>query len=349
MKIFKKTQTKYNVFLDVFPEDIDDIYELYRIIDAKDTVKTVTQRSIPGEGGKSKIRVTLLLEVEVEAVTVDLAVGILFIKGKILNETEYTKTGTFHTLEISVNQRMSLKKDHLSVASIKMLESLTLENKASMGYFICRKDGYSLLLATEYTLRRVPLPDKVKSKDKLFKQILSYLKSNLTVFAIIGPDKEVDDYFRQQPQLKNLVVFIKKQVATSNTHKGDTEEIDAIFKTPDLLRKLKGIKKGNELLALNNYYRLEDTGTKGIAVGLKEVMCACENYITKTIIISDGLIKSEIPKERMAAEEIIKLSKQTNAEVNIISQYTSEGDKIKGRGGVVAILTQPIDISTLLE
>ncbi|KAI5147455.1 protein pelota [Nematocida ausubeli] len=349
MKIFKKSQTKCNVFLDILPEDIDDIYELYRIIDEKDIVKSMTQRSIPGEGGKAKIRVTLLLEVEVEKVTVDLAVGILFVKGKILNETEYTKTGTFHTLEIPVNQRMSLKKDYLSAAAIKMLEGLTLENKASMAYLICRKEGYSLLLATEYTMRRVPLPEKVKSKDKLFKNVLSHLKGNLTAFAIVGPEKEVDDYFKQQPQLKNLVVFIKKSVSSGNTHKGDMEEIDEIFKSPELLKKLKGAKKGNELLAQNNYYRLEDVGTKGIAMGVKEVTCACENYMVKTIIISDGLIKSESPAEREAAEEILKLSKQTNAEINIVSQYTNEGEKIKDRGGVVAILTQPICMSMLLE
>lgn len=348
MKIFKQNRIKTNVFLDVLPEDIDDIYELYRIIEANDTVKTVTQRNVAAEGGKTKMRVTLLLEVSVQNVTVDLTVGILFIKGKILNETDYTKTGTFHTLDIPVHQRMSLKKDYLSSASIKMLEGLTHENKAHMAYLICRKEGYSFLLATEHTLRRVPLPEKTKTREKTLKQILPYLKENLTVFAILGPEKEVEEYFKQQKHLKDRVVFIKKTVTSANTHKGDSEEIEVIFKTPDLLRKLKGIRKGNELAALNSYYRLEETTGKGIAVGVKEVMCACENYIVKTIIISDGLIKSESPKEREAAEEILKLAKQTNSEINIISQYTAEGEKIKERGGIVAILMQPIQISQLL-
>ncbi|KAH9386943.1 protein pelota [Nematocida major] len=338
-------QTKWSVFLDVLPEDVDDIYEMYRIIEENDRVKTVTHRSVVE--GKSKTRVTLLLEVEVEKVSVDLAAGILFVKGKILTETEHTKVGSFHTLEVPVHQRVSLTKEHISSASLKVLEGLTIENKATISYLICRKEGYSFLLGTEYTLRRVGLPEKVKSREKLFQQVLSHLKGNITAFVIVSPEKEAEEFFRRQKDLKDRVVFIKKAVNSPNTHRGDTAEIEGIYKSPDLLRKLKGVRKGNDLLALNSFYRLEETSTKGIAVGVKEVKCACENYLAKTLILSDGLIKSDLPEERKEAEEIMKLARQGNSEVCIISQYTMEGERLKERGGAVAILTQPVDISSL--
>ncbi|KAI5190028.1 protein pelota [Nematocida minor] len=348
MKIYKKDQTKYNVFLDLLPEDIDDIYELYRIIDSQDRVKTLTQRNISAESGKTKIRMSLVLEIEVENVTVDLSVGMLFIKGKILNETEYTKVGSFHTLEVCVNQRMSLKKDHLSSSSIKMLEEMTIENKATMAYLVCRKEGYSLVLTTDHTTKRIPLLEKSKQKEKVFKQILAHLKDSLTVFVILGGDRDAEEYFKKQKELKNKIVVIKKTVTSANTHKGDCAEIEHIYKTPDLLAKLKGLKKGNEIAALYNYFMLEDSYVSKTAVGMKETEWAAENFVVKTLIVVDCAIKSECPDTRKKIESIITLSKKSNAEIHIISQYTPNGDKIKDKGGIVAILTQPMEIQSML-
>lgn len=346
MKIYKKDQTKCNVFLDILPEDIDDIYELYRIIDVNDTVKTLTHRSIPGDGGRAKGRVSLVLEVTVEKVTVDLCVGILFVKGQIMNETDYTKVGSFHTLEVGVNQRMSLRKDYLSAGSIKMLGDMTIENKASMGYLICRKEGYSLVLTTEYTTKRIPLVEK--GKEKTFKKVLTHLKNNLTVFVVVGTDKDAEEYFKKQKDLNNKVVCIGKSVTSPHTHKGDCTEIETIYRTPELLRKLKGLKKGNEIFALCEYFMLENTNTHRTVLGIKETLCAAENYIVKVLIVTDCAVKSDSPETRKEIEEIINLVKKGNSEIHIVSQYTSDGEKIKNRGGVVAILSQPTDIASLL-
>ncbi|KAI5191368.1 protein pelota [Nematocida sp. AWRm77] len=352
MRVFARKCNKQETFLDVTPEDIDDIYALYRVVEAKDKVKSYTSRTVLGDDTKAKSRVSLLLEIQVEDVSVDLAVGILFLKGKILNETKYTKVGSFHTLEIPVHQRVSITKEEASFSVIEMLRELTLENKAETAYVLCRKDTYAVVLSSQYTTKRVSTVPREKNKggrEKVVQQILRSVKDGVLLLVVIGEDKEFSELFKKAPHLKNKTLFIKKAVTAENTYKGDGETLDVILKMPDMLRQMAAMKYGKEVLATNEFFAKEEASLKGTSTGQKEVLCAAENYLIKKLILVDACVKSSDPKEREGIEHMVSLAKQCNAEVFILSQHTPSGEKVLLRGGVVAILSQPVLITDLME
>lgn len=352
MRVLARRCNKQETFLDVVPEDIDDIYALYRVVEVKDKVKSYTSRTVVGDDNKTKSRVSLLLEIQVEDTSVDLAAGILFIKGRILNETKYTKVGSFHTLDVPVHQRMSMTKELTSASVVEMLRELTLENKAETAYLLCRKDAYALVLSSQYTTKRAATVPKEKNRggrEKVVQQLLKSVKESVRLLIVIGEDKELVELFRKAPHLKNKILFVKKAVVTDNTYKGDSESLEALLGMPDVLRQMSAMKYGKELLAANEFFTRERASLKGTSTGQKEVLCAAENYLIKKLIAVDALIKSPSPEERERAAQIISLAKQSNAEIFILSQHTPTGEQIRLRGGVVALLTQPVLITDLME
>lgn len=353
MKILKKGGTKYEVFLDVIPEDIDDIYALYRVIETGDKIKSVTTRSICTDDNKNKSRVSLILEICVENVSVDLNVGILFIKGKILNETKHTKVGTFHTIDIPVHQRIFLTKESITAGAVAMLSELTLENKADIGYVLCRKETYSLILSSIYTVKRIFSCAKEKKKtgkEKTVKQIAEKIKEGVKMLVVVGEDKEIVEILQKSlSSLKSSILFMKQMVISDNTSKGDSDTIAGILRQPDVLKRIESIKYRKEILAANEYLVKEEKSSKGISTGQKETLYAAENYLIKKLIVVDVSIKSASVEERETVSQIIDLAKRGNADVYILSQHTPLGETLLQRGGVASILSQPMRISDIMQ
>ncbi|KAI5172792.1 protein pelota [Nematocida sp. LUAm3] len=354
MKILKKSILKASVYLEMIPEDIDDIYAMYRIVEPKDKVKSISSRSIPAETTKSKSRVSLLLEVLVESVTVDLDVGILFVKGKIMNETQHTKVGTYHTIDIPVNHRFSVEKQNISPITLSMLQELTQENKAESAYLLCRKDTYSLILSSKYVTKRVFTFPKEKSKvkkEKSFISLSAYIKESVKLLVVAGDDKEIqeiEETLKKIQNLKKILLFIKKPINSENSYKGDQETIKLLISLPNVLRQMSAARYGKEIIATNSFFLQEEKKEKGTCTGQKETLCAAEHFLIKQLILVDSVIKSSSPEERERIEKIISLTKQGNAEILVLSEHTPAGEQVLSRGGAVAILTHPnIDLEHL--
>ncbi|OAG29483.1 protein pelota [Nematocida displodere] len=350
MKIYSKHCTKQGAFLDAIPEDADDIYALYRIVEKGDVVKTTTSRSTLASDNKTKIRVTLLLEVEAETTSVDLAAGILFVKGKILSETKYTKVGTFHTLDVPTTQRLSIAKSFVDTSAFMMIEQVTAEPKAETAYLLMRKDSYAVVVSTMYTTKRAGtfLIGKSKSaKEKVINTLLSTIKDAVKLLVVVGEDKETLEALKKHPKFKTKTLSIKKPVTSENTFKGDAETLETISKAPEIIAQMGALKYGKEIIAANEFFAKEESSSKGTCTGQKEALLAAEHFLIKKLVVVDTVIRSHDPEERERVSAILILSKQTNAEVHILSQHTPSGEKIFTRGGVVAILSSPISIEDL--
>ena len=84
-----------------------DVYNLYDMIEAGDTVRATSSRKVELESGK-QVRVTLQLEVCVEKVDVDLQGSALYVKGKVTNENEHVKVGSYHTIDLGLDTKFRL-------------------------------------------------------------------------------------------------------------------------------------------------------------------------------------------------------------------------------------------------
>lgn len=352
MKIVERAFTKEEAQIGVVPEDIDDIYALYQMVERGDKIKSATTRNVSAEEGKAKARVCLVLEVQADGITVDLAVGILFVKGKILNETNHTKIGTFHTLEIPVHQKVCIRKAKIADEEIRALESLTLGNKAETLYVICRKEGYALVLSSEYTTKRIAAVQKEKKKgqvEKTVQEIAKHAKASVKLVIVIGDEALVADQMKKMQEFKNKILFVKKAFTSENTSAGDAEAIRSAIRLPEVEKQMCSMRYGKEIAAANEFFTKEEGSLKGTSTGQKEVQCAAENYLVKKLIVVDACVKSKRPEERVRISEVLALVRKTGAEIHVLSQYTPLGEKILQRGGIVAILTQPVLIADFME
>ncbi|KAI5180423.1 protein pelota [Nematocida sp. AWRm80] len=332
MKIFKHIQDKKEAFLDLMAEDIDDIYEAYRIIEAGDHVKTITSRSIQLDNQKTKNRISLVLEVEAIEVTVDLTAGILFVKGKILNETKYTKLGSFHVLEVPVHQRFSIKKDSISLGAIEMLKNLNISHKAETAYLLCRSISYSLVLSSVYLSKQVLTSKRDKNKktqEKTLESISNKIPEGIKTLIVIGDDKNIAEALKRNPKLTKITFFINHTINTPSTLAGDKQIIFQLMSNPSILEKINSFKYNKEIYLINSLGLRHLNHQGKVCIGKKEAFYAAENYLLSTLILVDNYLKSAVPEERKEANELIELAKKCNAEIFIISEHTFHGQWVE--------------------
>ena len=125
------------------PDDADDIWTLYNLIEVGDRVESPTSRKVVvGESGSSDThkRITLVLAVDVEKSEVDLHNGILRVNGKNVKENQWVKLGSYHTIEIEVGNWVKIWKakwDRLSLQLVKNASNIS--GKFQVGAIILQK------------------------------------------------------------------------------------------------------------------------------------------------------------------------------------------------------------------
>src|SRR5512136_2349686 len=103
-------------FVKVVPDSPDDLWHLYNVIYKGDEVYAYTSRAIKTDQEysrpKSGERVSAFMGVTVESVSWDKFLGKLRVHGLICHAPDIIPTGAHHTLNISLNQPLTIvKKD----------------------------------------------------------------------------------------------------------------------------------------------------------------------------------------------------------------------------------------------
>ncbi|EAU29789.1 conserved hypothetical protein [Aspergillus terreus NIH2624] len=96
------------------PEEPEDMWHAYNLIRPGDllTAKAVRRVTSTQEtGSTSTSRVQLMLRIRVKNLDFDPQSSQLHVGGQILNETDYTKVGQHHTLDLELNRNFTLEKE----------------------------------------------------------------------------------------------------------------------------------------------------------------------------------------------------------------------------------------------
>ncbi|KAL4890778.1 eRF1 domain 1-domain-containing protein [Aspergillus ambiguus] len=96
------------------PEEPEDMWHAYNLIRPGDllTAKAVRRvTSTQDTGSTTTSRVQLMLRIRVKNLDFDPQSSQLHVGGQILNETEHTKVGQHHTLDLELNRNFTLEKE----------------------------------------------------------------------------------------------------------------------------------------------------------------------------------------------------------------------------------------------
>lgn len=145
----------------VVPQDKEDLWQLYNLIQKGDEVKLSTTRNVKigaaaataakggGSGGKA-LRLNLTLRLKVEDIDYTPADELLRVRGKTVDPHEHVPASSYHTADVQLGKALTLYKDEWDEVSYGLVVRLCLiEDKAEVGAVVLEEGVAHVCLVTD--------------------------------------------------------------------------------------------------------------------------------------------------------------------------------------------------------
>jgi protein pelota len=337
---FKKGKVKLRV------NDLDDLWYLSHIIDLGDFVKGKTTRKVKvGKEEKKAVKKTITLQIEVEKVEFHKYKDVLRIGGTVTEGPEDVPRGSHHTISLGEGNEFVLEKvkwltyqkGKLNEAAEKKYNFLICVMDREEAIFALSKQyGHNILLELKGDVARKR--KKVEVKKDFYNEIIQILESYEDRYKpesiiLASPAFFKDDLMKV---LKNKE--LKKKIVLATCGSVSENAIDEIFKKPELQNALKKSRIREEELLVEEL--LTEINKDSLAAyGFKEVSKAVGAGAVSKLLVGDYLIQELRRNDNY--EKLDKLMRQVDllkGEVHIISKDHEGGKKLKGLGGIGAVL-----------
>jgi len=329
----------------LIPENLDDIWHLYNLVDEKDLIRAVTFRTDEQKDDKIRSKKAekkrMKLGVRVSEVRFHEFSDRLRIHGII--EEGPQDLGSFHTLNITAEKMDSLtiikeewKPHHLQRIdeAVKQRDQVILtfvsldEETATIA--ILRQSGVQWIADID-SKRSGKMYESKDTENDYFGEILSVVKTNAkedSTIIIVGSGF-TKEHFIKHAREKESLLFKKSLVHGTGTAgmngvneaiktgvvKQITKENRVVFET-ELVEKLFEEIRKNDLAAY----------------GEKEVTDALKSGAVERLLLTDVLVRTQ------KGENLLRLAKNNNSDFTIINTVHDAGKKIDGIGGIAALL-----------
>ncbi len=331
--------------LKLVPENLDDIWHLYNIINKGDLVRALTYRTEEQKDDKIRSKKSekkkMKLGVRVSEVKFHEFSDRLRVHGTI--EEGPQDLGSFHTLNIDADKMESftiIKEEWKDYELERINEAVKLRNQEIITFVSLDEDDATIAVLrqsgvqfiTEISSKRSG--KMFESKDtnpEFFGEILSVVKTNKTkdsTLIIVGPGF-TKDHFLKFGKEKDFQIFEKCLV--HGTGQPGMNGINEAIKTGII----EQITKENRVVYETNLIEklFSEIKKDGLATyGHDEVKNALLNGAVDRLLITDTLIRKEV------GEELLMLAKQNKSEFTIINTMHEAGKKMDGIGGIGALL-----------
>jgi protein pelota len=330
----------------LMPENLDDIWHLYNIIDEDDLVRAVTfrtdeQSSDDKKRSKKSEKKRMKLGIRVTEVKFHKFSDRLRIHGTI--EEGPQDLGSFHTLNITADKMdaFSIIKDKWEYHHLKRMDEAVKESKQPIVTFVSLDDDSATIavlhqsgvqwIADIDSKRSGKMYEEKNDPNKYFAEILSVLENNMTEnsgLIVVGPGF-TREHFVKYGREKTPELFKNCHMCT--TGHCDMNGVQEAIKTG----VVKQITKENRVVFETEQIEkvFEEIKKNGLAAyGFDEVKNILINGASERVLITDTLVRTK------KGEEILRLAKENNSEFTIINTMHDAGKKIEGIGGVAALL-----------
>lgn len=175
------------------------MWHAYNLISEGDSVRASTVRKVQTEsttGSSSSNRVRTTLTISVENIDFDTQACMLRLKGRNIEENPYVKMGAYHTLDLELNRKFSLRKPEWDSVSLERVDMACDPVQSADVAAIIMQEGLAhvCLITSSMTLVRAKIDVTIPRKRKGFVQQhekvrLGYIRwnksYNLFLFHII--------------------------------------------------------------------------------------------------------------------------------------------------------------------
>ncbi len=339
MKIIK-IDKKINEII-VFPEILDDLWHLEKIIEKDDIVIGKTDRKIkPSKEGEKVIRETIFVHIQVENVhfqefSENLRISGIIVDGK---PKDLVELKAHHSIDIKVGEKTKIQKKEIKKWQIERLRKAEKESATSKMLVIMMDDEKTeLAFVNQFSIQKKASINAQK-QGKMFKEEKSnYFDKVLEEIIRLAPKKVLvagpgftKENFKKFVEDKKIAGFPKIILESLNSV-GETGfrelisqgKLDSIEKELQLTKESKLIE---EVLLCVAKEKAE--------YGQKEILNAINNGMVSKLILSETFLM----ENRNKAEEIMNIADKFNCEVHIISSKNPQEKTIHNFGGAIALL-----------
>lgn len=322
-----------NKLLSITPNHPTDIHILQKILTTNHKITKVTSRKI--EINNQKTRITIKLTIQIVEVKPDYENNSLNVRGRVVNEIENIKIGSYHNFTLNLNENFILhvtnSLQQIIDKLLQLLDVFLLVVFRNGKFEVAAIDEYGIYLKGHLKnkeLKKFLAENCVAEKNSKSKHKQFPLKSTYYVKYIIS-NYELNNIITSKVQFHKIEL----------TKEEEKLHLSEIFQKIIAEKKNMSIPFVKDLIIANNFLSKYEKGSDLIALGLNDVIDAKNNSAIETLILTQKLYCSFDPKENnnINIHELIKSLSKT-IRVICISDTHLCGKKLNDIGGIGAIL-----------
>ena len=321
-------------------ETLEDLWHLERVLRSGDKVESRTMRSVKfGDGKEEKKPVRIILGVE----TVEFAESAnrLRVGGKILEGSpeEFIQMGRYHTFDLEPGSKIKIIKNWKNY-EVKRIEKAVEESKRPLIRIIVMDEndattailrGYGVSYGPEINCSGSKREGNYEEKVRQYYGDVSlYISTHPERFIVAGPGFAKDglkDFIKEkEPKLLERVSF-------ENCSTSEKSGVNELLKR-GVVAKVAGdaaLEEEERLIEEFIMHLHKEDGRA--AYGIEEVKTAVgAQAVEKLLVLDESLRKDE------HVEEITENAEKARATLVFFSAKSDAGHKLKGFGGVAALL-----------
>jgi len=352
MKILKSDFKKG--FAEIKIESLDDLWILSHIIDNNDVVSSKTTRKIKiGDEQDRNKRVSkkqFYLKIRVEDIKFHKYSNSLRISGKVIEEKQDISKGSYHTLDIEENSTLKIQKEKFLQYQIKKLKEASQQKRAKILICILERDQACFAIIKDYGYDYLgEIEGKVQKKAVEEKQTQSFYKEVIKKLEEYDKRYSLDHIILASPAffkddlMKELNSQIKNKITLATVNSFGKSGINEVLKRDEINKVMHHERITRETKLVEEL--LTEISKDNLAVyGIRETSKASKAGAIKTLLITDDIIhKYRQENKYEKVDGIMKTTDSSKGEVHIISTDHEAGKKLKGLGGIAAILRYKIN------
>ncbi|ACX73519.1 translation factor pelota [Methanocaldococcus vulcanius M7] len=347
MKIIKEIPQKQTIKL--MPENLDDLWVIYNIIEEGDKIFAITERRVQDKGDMIRAdrgaKKKMFLGIETKNVEFDENTKRVRILGTIISGPEDVPLGSHHTIEVKPYDEISIQKEWKKWQIERIKDAINSSKRPKVLVVIMDDEEAEIFEIRDYNIKEI-CSIKSHSSKKLDYKINEELKKeyyheiakvlseyDVDNILVAGPGFAKNSFYNfissQYPELKRKIV-VESISTTSRAGMNEVIKrgiINRIYKESRVAKETQLIEK-----------LLEEIAKKGLAVyGIDEVKKALEYSAIDTLLVSDSFVRNR------EIEEIISRVEEMGGKVVIVSSEHDSGKQLKALGGIAGLLRFPIE------
>lgn len=354
-------------------ENPDDIWCIYNLLSEGDEIVVFTSRKVKKESPlvasvKQEVK-KFNIKLLIERITYASSQDDLQVSGKNIADNPFVKIGQYHTAEIRLHSKITLKKAIWnSYYNEKLNEVTNVTNQAEQTFLVVDSGKASLYFILRYLTKEAfsltyNIPNRKisnlrfshhqKAIENFYKAIIKKLCEAVNfdvtrTIVITGPGftktsfynyiKENSSKLGYEVMNKNLKSFILCDSTSS-----DRRAIGEVLRNKAFVSRIHDQHYIHHNRAIDTLRKRLEDNDETVAIGLEDVCKAVQLGAVDSILITEYLIRNGYTEQRKHIHHILEDAKRHGGKVYYLSDEHYSSEFLTNLTGVAALLRMSIE------